>query len=147
MFCTWLNSCSNGYLCCNFCKEKHCNLRCEDNCNTCPYLEDANGNLVNKGIKKIPRKSIKNKKDSSRIDKKTLVTPKLVLCNKALESTKYMVHIGSGNRRGKTYEYGNVEEALKKARILENRQKEHNKSIIIKIDTINNTEYQQYITY
>ena len=45
IYCAWSNNCKNEnkrYLCCNFCENKTCDLRCKDDCKICEYLWTEN---------------------------------------------------------------------------------------------------------
>lgn len=39
MTCLLRNTCSNRYLCCHFCKNKQCELRCKDKHATCSWFD------------------------------------------------------------------------------------------------------------
>ena len=56
----------------------------------------------------------------------------------------YLVRTGSGNARGKSYYFDNLADAIKKAKDLQKRRKDNEKSIIIK-GTFENGEYTYYI--
>lgn len=44
MKCLLRNSCSHKYLCCNFCNDKKCSIRCNDKFHNCNYWYNININ-------------------------------------------------------------------------------------------------------
>lgn len=57
---------------------------------------------------------------------------------------KYQVKAGTGNARGKYYYYNNLEEAINKAKDLQNKRKDHAESIIIKCDETSDDAFYSY---
>lgn len=57
---------------------------------------------------------------------------------------KYQVKAGTGNSRGKYYYYNSLEEAINKARELQNKRKDHAESIIIECDEKSDSVFNSY---
>lgn len=124
MFCHWPNTCENPDICCHDCGVKYCAMRCHDSTQKCIYLKDAEGRFIN-----LPDKEVKEVAPSKKVMLTTVTdvfqTQPSHLIN------KFKVCINSGNNRGKDYFFTDLFAAKRKARILEERQKQHRKSIII----------------
>lgn len=57
---------------------------------------------------------------------------------------KYQVKAGTGNARGKYYYFENIDEAIKKAKQLQNKRKDKAKSIIIECDSTSDDKFYIY---
>lgn len=129
-YCIWSNTCNKKNICCNYCPNLKCKDRCTDNCKKCKFLLEEAPENTNKFSFLTKEKKIKKEEPKiSSVD--------LFETDKLLEGTlieRYQVRIGSGNKRGKTYYFDKKKDAIKKAKILEKRQKLGSRSIILQAE-------------
>ena len=57
---------------------------------------------------------------------------------------KYQVKAGTGNARGKYYYFENLDDAISKAKQLQNKRKDNAKSIIIECDDKSDDKFYSY---